>query len=58
MSSKAHPFEELQCPLCGYVVTEVEYLQMIGDPGCPRCGAYRVSEFIPHHLEMGDSSEG
>ena len=58
MSSKAHPFEELQCPLCGYVLCEAEYVQMIGDPRCPRCGAYRVSEFIPCHIEMGEEDAG
>ena len=58
MSSAEYPFEEMQCPLCGYVLHEAEYPQIAIDPACPRCGAYRVSEFIPCHIEMGDNSEG
>ena len=55
MSSAECPFEEMQCPLCGYALCETEYLQITIDPACPRCGAYRVSEFIPCHIEMGET---
>lgn len=38
--------ELVQCPKCGYTITEEEHLLLIADPTC-KCAKSKVSEFIP-----------
>jgi len=34
-----------ECPCCGWIVSDVEYLAILCDPDCAGCGANKWSEF-------------
>ena len=34
-----------ECPVCGWIVSEIEYGQIVFDPDCQGCGAKKWSEF-------------
>lgn len=34
-----------ECPVCGWAVSDVEYLHIVLDPDCAGCGAKKWSEF-------------
>lgn len=58
MSTPDKPFQELQCPCCGYLITDLEHELIKCDPPCPRCAACKLSEFIPAHVGPIEKEEG
>jgi predicted Zn-ribbon and HTH transcriptional regulator len=40
----------MSCPVCGYVVTEIEYTSIQCDPECPRCRQETISTFLPNRI--------
>ena len=34
-----------ECPVCGWIVSDVEYLHIVCDPDCDGCGEKKWSEF-------------
>lgn len=40
----------MSCPVCDFVITEIEYTHVIGDPKCPRCGQETYSTFLPNRI--------
>ncbi len=33
------------CPICGYIILNIEYTHVRVDPECPGCNARNLSEF-------------
>lgn len=34
-----------ECPVCGWIVSDCEYLHIVFDPDCQVCGVRKWSEF-------------
>lgn len=34
-----------ECTICGWRVSDVQYLHIVFDPDCPSCGRQKYSEF-------------
>lgn len=43
-----------ECPICGWIVSDVEYLSIVTDPDCTGCGAKKWSEF--RYIERGEAT--
>ena len=51
-------YEMVCCPICGYGTSEILFMMSMADPACPRCGASKLSEFIPNPQLSKEQPEG
>ena len=51
-------FDHWECPVCGWIVSDCEYLSIMCDPECPGCGVKQYSEFqfVKGTLDTADPS--